>query len=93
MMNYKKIKLTGLSCSCVGITQRKWDFLMEDSVKANGREIRRLIKRDLPELYCELGLKYYNPYESSCRRTKTHMIYVHSAIEYFIHFKELDYAL
>ena len=42
------------------------------------------IKKHLPELYYDLGLEYYNPYEKQCRVNKRYYILVHSATEYFI---------
>tara|TARA_R110000868_G_scaffold14426_4_gene67223 strand:+ start:32769 stop:33029 length:261 start_codon:yes stop_codon:yes gene_type:complete len=76
-----------LEATCVGISMRLWEHYMKDAVKANGYEIKKLIKKHLPELAESLGLKYHNPYESNCKRTKTHFIYVHSNIEYFLKFK------
>lgn len=73
-----------LECTCVGIGIPKWNSLMEGAVKADGSKIRRMIKEQLPELYKNLALNYHNPYESSCVRTNTHLIYVHSGIEYFL---------
>jgi hypothetical protein len=73
-----------LEATCVGIGVRKWDSLMEGAIKANGVKIRRMIKKQLPELYRGLELEFYNPWETSAVRTNTHLIYVHSAIEYFL---------
>lgn len=73
-----------LECSCVGISQYEWDKLMEGSTKANGKKIRQMIKKQLPELYHALDLQLPNPYEPQARKTKTHYIYIHSAIEYFL---------
>ena len=42
------------------------------------------IRKNLPELYYDLGLEYYNPYEKQCWVNKRYYILVHSAIEYFI---------
>ncbi len=42
------------------------------------------IRKHLPELYHDLGLEYYNPYEKQCWVNKRYYILVHSAIEYFI---------
>ena len=85
-MNYENVISIELEHTCVSVTIRKWESLMEKSVKADGLKIRRLIKKHLPDLYQELGLNFSNPYESQCVRTKTHLIYVHSSIEYFIKF-------
>lgn len=83
-MKHYNVSSIELECDCTQISKRKWDKLMERSVKANGSQIRKLIKKFLPELYESLALDFYNPYESNSARTKTHYIYVHSGIEYFI---------
>lgn len=82
----KHYEVSGLKyqANCTSISQAKWNRLMKDSVKANGSQIRKLIKKFLPDLYEELALQYYNPYEHQCKRTETHYIYVHSGIEYFL---------
>ena len=73
-----------LECTCAGISEFKWDSLMEGAVKANGKVIRQMIKKQLPDLYEDLALQFPNPYEGNCQRTNTHLIYVHSAVEYFL---------
>lgn len=57
---------------------------MEGAVKANGSKIRKMIKEQLPDLFEDLALQFHNPYESSCIRTNTHLIYVSSDIQYFL---------
>lgn len=61
-----------LECTCVSISSYRWDQLMEGAVRADKKKVLKAI-----------GMKedYYNPYDFF--RTKTHLIYVHSAIEYF----------
>lgn len=60
---------------------------MEGAVRADKQHINRLVRRHLPELYHALALNYYNPY--NYYRTKTHLILVHSSIEYFIKYTGL----
>ena len=84
-IDYKAIKFLDLECSCVSIKQWKWDELMEGHVRANKREINRLVKEHLPDLYEGLALNYYNPYDYY--RTSTHLVLVHSSVEYFIKFE------
>ena len=50
----------------------------------NYRWLKNKIRKYLPELYGDLCLDFYNPWEDQCRVTKTHYILVHSATEYFI---------
>ena len=71
------------ACNCTEITSNRWIELMEGAKKANGSKIKGMIKKQFPELYHGLCLDFPNPYEQNSKRTKTHYIYVHSAIEYF----------
>lgn len=82
-MNHYDCKIK-YDCACKDISIDTWNGLMKGAVKANGLKIRRMIKKQLPDLYYTLALEYFNPYEHLCQRTKTHLIYVHSGIEYFL---------
>ena len=73
-----------LQCTCQEIAKQEWDRLMKGRRPMSYTWLKRRIKRSLPNLYDELMLDYYNPYESATYRTKTHYILTHSAIEYFI---------
>lgn len=57
---------------------------MEGTTKADGEQIRRLIKLHMPELYHDLLLEFYNPYEAKCVKKEGLLVYVHSSIEYFL---------
>jgi hypothetical protein len=83
-VKYESITHLELECTCIGISMWKWEALMYKARKANGSKIRGLIKKHLPEVYEALALEYPNPYEHQCKKTSTHLIYVHSGIEYFI---------
>jgi len=85
-INYKKVTLGHLEATCVGLGYGKWESLMKGAVRANFREVNRLVKRDLPELYHNLALNFYNPY--NYYRTKRHIILVHSGIEHFITYNQ-----
>ena len=73
-----------LECTCVTISNDKWELLMEGSKPINYKWLVNKIKRELPSLYKDLRLDIYNPYGEQSRVTKTHYILVHSMIEYFI---------
>ena len=88
MKTPKKVRSLKLVNTCVGISQRQWDSYMENTTKASGSQIRSLIKKHLPDLYFELGLEFYNPYESQCVKKEGLLIYVHSSIEYFLEYEE-----
>lgn len=71
-------------CSCADINIKQWNELMKGAKPINGRWLRHKIQKHLPELARELCLEFYNPYEDESCATKTHYIYVHSCIEFFI---------
>ena len=71
------------NCTCINIDE--WNQLMKGARKCSYKRLVSQIERELPELYRDLCLNYYNPFESQCKQTRTHFILVHSAIEYFIH--------
>jgi hypothetical protein len=81
-MDYRKIRSLKLHASCTGLSKFEWDELMKGRKRANKKEINRLVKEHLPDLYNDLALDYANPYNYF--RTDMHLILVHSAIEYFI---------
>ena len=73
-------------CSCVGIGINKWDSLMEGATRADRKKVVKiaLLAGVIDEAQAQIEIKkpYYNPYNHY--KTKTHIIYVHSAIEHFI---------
>ena len=73
-----------LECTCVTISNEKWELLMKGSKPINYKWLANKIKRELPSLYNDLRLDIYNPYWEQSRVTKTHYILVHSMVEYFI---------
>jgi hypothetical protein len=72
--------------NCTAITSEKWDELMDGSKPCSRKiAIKAAIETGVisdSEGKKELKMPYYNPY--SHYKTKTHIIYVNSAIEYFI---------
>jgi len=80
-MNYSRITALSYYANCTTVRSHEWDKLMEGSVRANHREINRLVKKFLPDLYEDLALKFNNPYHYY--RTKKHLILVHSSINTF----------
>lgn len=83
---YRQAERNGIYyfANCTGISIRKHEELMPKSTKANGKKIRKLIKENCPDLAHSLGLDYPNPYEHQSRKKAGLLIYVHSAIEYFL---------
>jgi len=81
-MAYNNINNLSLECTCTDISIDKWNELMHGTRRASKRQVNRLVRKFLPELYEALALWCYNPY--SYYRTDKHLILVHSAIEYFL---------
>lgn len=75
----EKISSLSLECDCTSITVNQWEKLMEGATRAN----KRLIDKHVLDYYPEQFdiLRFYNPYNYF--KTNTHLIVVHSAIEYF----------
>lgn len=68
--------------NCTAISINKWEELMKGATRANKKIIERHVKTHLPDLYEELTLNFYNPY--NYYKTREHLILVHSHIEHFI---------
>ena len=74
-----------LDCTCVDCGSiQKWEELMNGAKKFSYSKLKKLIKKELPELYNELDLKLFNPWENDTFETPTHYILTHSAVEFFI---------
>ncbi|MFW5887119.1 MAG: hypothetical protein ACOCUL_05115 [Bacteroidota bacterium] len=80
-MNYDKITGLEYETNCSSITIGQWTELMKGAKRANKKKINTLIKKFLPDVYRQLALDFYNPY--NYYRTDTHFIVVHSSIEHF----------
>jgi len=73
-----------LDCTCQEISINQWNKLMQGAKPCSYKRLISRIKANLPNLYNELCLDFYNPWYSSCKVTKTHYILVWSGIEFFI---------
>lgn len=71
------------NCTC--LTLDEWETLMKGARKCSYKKLIKQIEQELPNIYYELALQYYNPFEGQCKQTKTHFILVHSYNEYFLH--------
>lgn len=75
-----------LETDCTSITESKWNKLMKGHTKANRKEVVRiaLLAGVIDEYQAKEEIKrpYFNPYNHF--KTESHIIYVHSSIEYFI---------
>lgn len=71
--------------SCADISISKWTEIMDKAVRADKREINKIVKKFCPEFYRKMALHlntYYSYY-----KTSRYLIVVHSSIEYFFTFK------
>ena len=72
-----------LECTCMNINKDRWDELMKGKKRISYKWLVNKIKKNLPCVYEDLSLQYYNPWEDKTYSTKTHYVLTHSAIEYF----------
>jgi len=73
-----------LECTCSQITIQEWERKMKGIRPINYKWLVAKIKKHLPQLYEDLLLSFYNPYENKCGVNQEYYILVHSSIEYFI---------
>lgn len=71
-------------CCCADITIEEWKHKMKGIKPVNYQWLVRKIKKHLPQLYEDLMLDVYNPYQEKCGVNREYYVLVHSAIEYFI---------
>lgn len=85
---YQRAKANGCfyEANCTGITIYQWEKLMKGHTRANKIEVTKIALQagiiDEEQARQEINRPYFNPYNHY--KTKTHVIYVHSAIEHFI---------
>ena len=85
-MNYRAIKNFRYVGNCTNLGFRTIEKYLKDCVRANKREIERLVKIYRPDLHYALGLDFHNPY--NYYRTDKHLILTHSSIEYFFEYEK-----
>jgi len=85
MITPSEVSSIEYECNCTGISDWKWEELMEGATRADKSKIDAIVKRDLPDLYNDLCLQFYNPYNYF--KTDKHLILVHSSIEYFLKYE------
>ena len=59
---------------------------MAGATRADHRFVNSLVRKHLPDLYEDLSLNLRNPYHYF--KTRRHLILVHSAIEFFLGYRE-----
>lgn len=82
MLTPKKVTELYLENTCSSVTIREYDKLYEKATRANKSTINKLVLDHLPDLYEGLALNLWNPYHYY--KTKTHLILIHSQIDYFL---------
>ena len=75
-----------LEATCCDINLAQWERWMAGATRADHRQIDSLVRKHLPGLYRDLSLNLWNPY--SYFKTRRHLILVHSAIEYFLGYRQ-----
>lgn len=73
-----------LVTTCVTSTTEEINAFMKGMIPTDYSKLTEKIREQLPSLYEDLALDYYNPWHSSCGETDTHYILVHPAIEYIL---------
>jgi hypothetical protein len=68
---------------CSNMDIHGWEELMKVARRTSYKKLVKLIKEQCPAMYENLALEFPNPWADDCKRTNTHFILVHSAIEYF----------
>ena len=86
MLTPKKVDSLWLEATCCNINLAQWNRWMAGATRADHRQIDNLVRRHLPDLYEDLRLDLRNPYNYF--KTRRHLILVHSAIEYFLGYRE-----
>jgi hypothetical protein len=84
MRTPKTVDCLWLEATCADLSLVRWESWMYGATRADKRRIDRLVKRHLPELGQGLALNLRNPYRY--RKTRRHLILVHSGIEYFLRY-------
>lgn len=76
---YKKAQERGLTleCTCSEVTEKIHEKLFDGATVANKRIVNKLVAPFFEKDFTKL----WNPYQSY--KTKTHIIFVHSAIDHF----------
>ena len=86
MRTPKEVDGLWLEATCSGINLAQWNRWMAGATRADHWQIDSLVRRHLPDLYEDLRLDLRNPYHYF--KTRRHLILVHSAIEYFLGYRE-----
>ena len=86
MRTPERVDCLWLEATCCNINLAQWERWMAGATRADHRQIDSLVRRHLPDLYESLSLNLRNP---NCYfKTRRHLILVHSAIEYFLAYRQ-----
>ena len=86
MRTPKQVDSLLLEATCADISLEQWNRWMAGVTRADKRGIDSLVRKHLPDLYEDLRLDLRNPYHYF--KTRRHLILVHSAMEYFLEYRE-----
>jgi len=79
---YNKAKRNGITfeTDCTSVSLTRWEELMKGATQADKNIVNKLIQKNTDGEF-ENFINFHNPYDHY--KTKTHIIFVHSAIEHF----------
>ena len=86
MKTPKQVDGLWLEATCTNINLAQWNRWMDGATRADHRQIDSLVRRHVPDLYEALSLNLRNP--NRYFKTRRHLILVHSAIEYFLAYRQ-----
>ena len=86
MKTPRQVDCLWLEATCSGINLAQWTRWMDGATRADHRRIDALVRKHLPDLYRDLALNLRNPYHYF--KTRRHLILVHSAMEYFLVYRQ-----
>jgi hypothetical protein len=85
MKTPNKVASLVLETTCATTTHWEYEKLYKNATIANKQKVDALVAIHLPRLYAELSLYLRNPYKYY--KTKTHIILIHSATDYFLRYE------
>lgn len=86
MRTPREVDSLWLAATCCNINLAQWERWMAGATRADHRQIDSLVRRHVPDLYEALSLNLRNP--NRYFKTRRHLILVHSAIEYFLAYRQ-----
>jgi hypothetical protein len=79
---YQRAERNGveLETTCVDISEKKYDLLFKNALRADKKRVTAIAVQ--AGIIDKSEARLWNPYP--CHKTRTHLIYTHSCIDYFL---------